>query len=446
MCNRKVPPIHHKHIDWLNEQLPTLIQQDIISTETAQRLKAYYEPHREAPRNQLLLVFSVLGTVLIMTGIISLLAYNWDAFSREFKLGLSVGILLLSQLVAGWAYVKRSTSSAWREGTAIAVMAAVFISIALISQVYHLGGEIGDYLWMCAWLSLPLAYLLQSTMVAGLYLLAAFACTLAGLDAHQPVFWYWLMLAGAFPYMILHFRTSRYGLGTQYLTVLTITTVFFLVGVTFSEKLLEEWWLFVYLHLLALCTLLGHYLFAEARRFWQNPLAVIGNTGILGIAFIFSSYWSTHTGFYRRHESIWLNATAIELFLLVLLVGTTWGLGVQAVMQRRWNVVAFISVVLPAVLTQWVILSEGPVGLGTLCFNLYLLAVSIVSVVQGLKNQQAGLFNGGVSMFSLLLLLRFMDSDLGFVVKGVAFIVIGMMFLGVNIWYSKTVQKQEVTT
>lgn len=443
MKPRKVPPIQNKHIDWLNEQLPTLIQEQILDSSAAERLKAYYEPRRSGARNQLLLVFSTLGSLLIMTGIISLLAYNWSAFPREFKLALAVGLLAICQGLAGWAALKHKDSAPWREGTAIALMAAVFISIALISQVYHLGGEIGDYLWICAWLSLPIAYLMGSTVVAGLYLITAFSCTLAGMELHEPVSWYWLMLAGVLPYVVMQLRQARYGLGSQSLVLLFTLTIYFLIGVTFTEKLLVEWWLFIYLHVLALSSLLGHLLFAAARRYWQNPLAQMGNFGILGLAFAMSSKWGLEAQFQFVREPAWLNATGGDVALLVFLVLATWGLMFQAGLQRRWSVIPFACVILPAWIAQSLLLSQSSAAFGTLCFNLYLLGVSIACVVHGVKSQQAGLFNGGVALFSLLLLMRFVDSDLDFIAKGIAFILIGMMFLGVNVWYSKSIKKLE---
>jgi dipeptide/tripeptide permease len=51
---------------------------------------------------------------------------------------------------------------------------------------------------------------------------------------------------------------------------------------------------------------------------------------------------------------------------------------------------------------------------------------------RGLREDRLGLVNGGMLMLAGLIITRFFDSDLGFVVRGLAFIVVGVGFLAAN--------------
>ena len=51
----------------------------------------------------------------------------------------------------------------------------------------------------------------------------------------------------------------------------------------------------------------------------------------------------------------------------------------------------------------------------------------------GARNNKLDLLNTGMLMLAVLILARFFDSDIGFIAKGLAFILIGLGFLLTNI-------------
>lgn len=65
--------------------------------------------------------------------------------------------------------------------------------------------------------------------------------------------------------------------------------------------------------------------------------------------------------------------------------------------------------------------------------NLYLLAAGVALLVQGTRADSLGRANAGASLVGLLVLLRFFDTDWGFLVRGAAFIAVGLALLLVNV-------------
>jgi hypothetical protein len=66
-------------------------------------------------------------------------------------------------------------------------------------------------------------------------------------------------------------------------------------------------------------------------------------------------------------------------------------------------------------------------------FDVYLFALGLGTLIAGVRERQLGVVNGGMLVLAALILARFFDSDLGFVVRGVAFIVMGGLFLTTNL-------------
>jgi hypothetical protein len=68
-----------------------------------------------------------------------------------------------------------------------------------------------------------------------------------------------------------------------------------------------------------------------------------------------------------------------------------------------------------------------------LLFNAYLLAVSVFRLMSGIRTNNLSVINTGMVMLSALVLARFFDSEINFVLKGLVFIFFGVCFLATNV-------------
>ena len=142
----------------LLKELPELVKAKVISEETADRIRAYYRKDENSGTNRLFIVFGILGAILVGLGIILIVANNWDEFSRSFKTIIAFAPLILGQMVCGWVLVKKSASTAWREGSAAFLFFAGGACIALVGQIYHIPGDTRAFMMTWMLLSLPLVY------------------------------------------------------------------------------------------------------------------------------------------------------------------------------------------------------------------------------------------------------------------------------------------------
>lgn len=88
----------------------------------------------------------------------------------------------------------------------------------------------------------------------------------------------------------------------------------------------------------------------------------------------------------------------------------------------------------PAVVAAWAVskTSANPVA-AALVVNLFLLAVGILTLLRGIRAGRVYEANLGMVVVAILAIARFFDSDLEFVIRGVAFIAIGLGFLVTNL-------------
>ena len=75
---------------------------------------------------------------------------------------------------------------------------------------------------------------------------------------------------------------------------------------------------------------------------------------------------------------------------------------------------------------------SGDAAFGMLTLNLFLLVLGVVMIVYGARESSLGQANLGMGLLSAVILLRFFDTDLSFVERGTAFIVLGLAFLTMN--------------
>lgn len=420
------------NVRWLYREMPDLVSQGVLAPDAAERLRLHYgDPDMagSTAKRWAIILFSIVGAVLIGGGIILLLAHNWDALTRPMRALISIAPLAVTAVLGAWVLCGRRHSTAWREGVGTAQTLAIGSSIALVAQTYNLGGRFDEFMLIWSLLALPIAYLLSATLPALLYLVGIVVW--AGSVTHQPeiVLWYFPLLAVALPFLYLAGRPNRYHPRPVLLAwVLAVTACFgtgFAVGRVCGRL---DAWLVLFGGLFALLYLCGARWWGEAPSVRQRPLQNVGALGSVGLALMLSSgdawmsYWD---GVITKGDGLQLAVAAILPLVALVLWVRSWS-------RRAWGEVMFGAVAL-LTCVGWIAATYDAEVISAVLFNLYLAVLGIGTLVMGLRTRRLGTVNGGMAVLAALILCRFFDSDLSFVMRGVAFIVIGIGFLGTNL-------------
>lgn len=427
-----------KQKHWLQYESDEWVEQGIINPQQqSQILGRYSTSHIESfysSWSSLLLIS--LGAILIGGGIVLLIAHNWESFGKDTRTVLSILPLLLAQALTWYSVRYKPQLTGLREASGILLFFAVAASIALISQTYHIYGDLERFLITWLLLGIPTLYLVESAGV--LMLVCALILWLCGLE-REP---YWLYFLVLVPYLYNLYKRQQLVLFQWALWFIVIgTTISIIYSVSWKSPL-EDWMIYITLALCVFYYVLGKWLFGfKDDGFWANPLC---SAGVLGILII--SLMLTWEDFYRySHLDTEINWNFND-YLILSVFGVSILLTLSFLVQKfksleihQW---ALIGSILLTILGMSGIHLKLPELIYIAIANIYVLVASVVLMSQGIKQHRLMLLNAGLLWFSFLVLFRFFDSDIPFVLKGVVFIIIGSAFLGVNIWYNKKLKQQ----
>lgn len=418
-----------QYVKWLAAELPDLVARNILSPDAADRLRDYYGGFDQDARRHLAAnAFAILAALLIGSGIILLLAHNWAELSRPARAVISFLPLLAAQALAGWGLGRGKDSRGWKEGVSIFWMLAIGSSLALVSQTYHISSDPETFTLTWMLLSIPIVYLLGSGSIIFLYLIGITVWAgMARSAGGHPAF-FWLLIALPLPRIRNIGRPDPYR--TEPALLRAVFTICLIIGTgIILNKSLADYWIVIFSSLFALTYLIGRIWFADAPpRVFLQPLRAIGSTGILFLAFSasFRGPWKEiirHNRPLLQPEiipALILPAGVVALFLLCRARSRGSGslLGVMPLLALAATILART--------TGWMI----PINI--VLFTAYIFILGLANLLHGIKERNIGLINLGLVILCLLIVVRFFDSDLGFTVRGVAFIVTGIGFLLAN--------------
>jgi uncharacterized membrane protein len=123
----------------LSKKLDIWLEHKLIDKQQYQRILAF-EGEQSSDSHWFLYGFLILGAVTTGIGVISLIANNWAAIPASVKLGID--FLLLITISGGVYRLHDSKHTVWFEVLLVTFQILVLASIGLISQIYHVQGEI----------------------------------------------------------------------------------------------------------------------------------------------------------------------------------------------------------------------------------------------------------------------------------------------------------------
>lgn len=426
--------VSSKNIQWLEKELPILEKADVVSAESAGRIRSYYQTQTVSGLHWAVIAFAVLGSLLIGGGIILLFAHNWDELSRPARAVLSFCPLIAGALLSTAALLKNG-GPALRESAGIFHSLMVGASIALIGQTYHLPGDAPAFMLTWALLALPLQFLLSSTGAYLIYLALIGGWSIAAQADLGQAAAYWLLLLPALGKLWGMLKIKRHAPDTLISFYGLLIAVLISTGVVF-EKTVPGLWIAAYSALLGGTALMGMKLYGTEEG-WSNPPKTVGIIGIALLSYLFTwtYFWDGIGWDYVRHSwhhKPWGETFDIAItlaFVLIWLTGTF-----RTIRTRTFETIVIAAFPALSILCFLFGVSSGDYAATAngLIFDGFMLFFGIMYIVVGCRNIRLRQLNGGMVVVSLLLITRFFDDRFSFVARGIIFILLGCSFLLAN--------------
>lgn len=409
----------------LSEALPELQRTGLLSDEQAARIREHYATPAADGGNRMLLLFGILGSLLIALGIILVIAHNWDELGRTLRTVLAFLPLAIGQALVVFTLLKKPTERTWREGSAVFLFLAVGACLALVSQIYHLPGELEGFLFTWSLLVVLLLYVPGSIMAALLYIsMITWYAALAGAEywsGGTAPWLYWPLLAAVVPLFINYWKTQGSSTSFAWLCFFVALSVGLASNLFWDDVVLEI--------AIGIAGLATAYLLVPTQHEGipkrTGAFKVLGTMSLLAVLFVlsFTDIWELGSSQFDR-----IGANALPLLLMV-------AAGMVAYILSLSGRKAFSGNMFPEtlgiILLAYVLNIFSPV-LAALLVNIWLILLGVRTARQGLDKAALGTLNLGLAIIALTVVLRFFDLDINDALKGVAFIGVGVGFLVMN--------------
>jgi len=406
---------------WLLQEIDAWQQLELVDPETSKVLKDRYEQSAKKGNNFLIIMFSIIGALLIGTGIILISAKNWYDYPVFLRTAIAFLPLVASQGLAVFVVKRKYHSVAWREAVAIFSTASVFASMALVYQIFHISDSFGLYILRCGLLSLPMIYILNAASPLIVYYWTVLNWAALNTDAKRNMLILLLLLAAGGLFVFLQRKKAD----ARLLYMIWITVIAGFAAVIIAGISAEVYPLLVIFGYFAL--LLS---FEELPPEMLAPFKVIGTIGSLAIIAILT-YKDVWSYIIEGLDDVY-GYTMIGILLLAALV-----FAVRTFKRDKLKFsLAVTAIALCVLCCFWENISDMgfyyPL-IPAIISNIVLLGLGVGFIVHGAKNVRLLTTNTGMAAICALIVMRFFDSEMDILWRGVVFVGLGVAFLLVNL-------------
>lgn len=424
-------------ISWLLGEIDGWQRDGLVDAAQAERLRGRYPRDGRGSRSAALVGIAVLGALLLGGGILLLLAHNWADFSRAARTAVALVPLVAAQGLALFGAVRGRTGAGWRESLGVFWSLAIGGTIAMVSQIYNLAGSYDAFAVTWLLLGAPVVYLMRSSLAGVLYVLGVLGWSCSHTGDMGRVLWYWPFTAVIVPFLL---RGSRAGVFSSGLALLRWVLTGSLVagtGISLAHGV-PGLWMVIFAALLSVFYLVDAALLGEAPSLWHRPMRVIGGVGCVALALMLTYEWPWRSiGWHHLHHELPAWQQVLDAAIALGLMGAA----VALVVVRRHvlrgpglfpAVFPLVTLAGYAATSNW-----HRSDLAQALFNLFVFAFGVSLLGSGVNRAALGRVNAGMLMLAAVIGLRFFDSDLSLLGRGLVFVALGAAFLVVNLILSR---------
>lgn len=422
------------NIEWLSKESAGWVEDGIITPEQQQQIQLRYPAGKAS--SPLMLFFAIIGSLLIGGGVILIFATNWWKLPVALKLVISLLPLLAAQGVCLYVYLKKPASPSFREGGTILLTLAFFAAVALIGQAFHTPSDLQSYILVCILFALPGIYLFRAKAAMAIYI-AGVLFTGWSWPQWTPLilallplpFFYWEITASSqdvpcqtAPWQQSNRRGSpekssskgvSKGLQNYLLFLLSLLTARTMIQITDSAMNLEA------LEIALTCGLMLLLLDALFRKVSKEYFFTAAKL----LAFLVITAASLIAAFDFSYESGGGRAFVLAAIITAVYAGLKY---------KKFAGPSSADFLFGAAVV--LILFAQKAGAAA---NIIMAALGVLFIARGSKTLKLSQLNYGMALIVSLIAIRFFDSAVSLLARGIVFILLGTAFLGINLYISR---------
>lgn len=389
--------MNKKQLHFLEVRLNELADNNIISYEQFENAKNYFTNRKE---KSAVTIFGAIGILLIALSIITLFAINWDSIPISLKTIISFVPILITAIML-YFYLKTENNSL-KLYTSIFAPISIIATNSLISQVFHIQTEIYELFLICLLMFLPITIILKNYISFLVYGIGTIIYASIALSSDLGLFnTFILFLPLAICNVISYIKDKENGINIT----LWIINVILITLILFAKEIFRFDVFLIYLYMIYFIT---KTLFDD-----DNSLSVLLSK--LFIIYLVISCIDPVMVSFSQNIEFSLDTLFISILTLLFIY-----LSKSYKNTKEYFIFAFILLLqytkMEAEILFWFV-------------NIIVISLGIYKIINGNKLNSYHETKQGINVILLLILFRFINSDMSFSLKSIMFLISGICFM-----------------
>ena len=324
------------------------------------------------------------------------------------------------------------------EAITVIYMGILTTSTLLVADTYYTGEHMGLYVLIILCCSLPIIYILDSALGMILYLIGVLGWSFSN---HPLNAWVGPAAVGGLLLVAVPYYIRRFGNYQQVKDPLLVSVSWAFVGAIFGEVFFTLSTYEPQMNLFFI-SVLGAVTYGLGTLEKKITLLALPCKGVGAIALLYTIVEGTYLSTWVR---IGESTMAWWLWCCMLL-----SLGIAFLVLRRLvlakRIESAIGLIPFVIFGCYVVTVSGSTPILTsILFNAYIFVAALVTFIRGTLVKKVSLLNSSILTLIAMFGARFFDPSFTFIERGVSFLVLGIIVLGINAIYLWRKGKQRAT-
>ena len=399
--------MNKKDYKFLEDRLLELVNNDIISNEQYANAKEYY--HNKKENKSIATIFGAVGVFLMALSIITLFAINWGNISKGIKVIISFIPLVITSVML-YIYMAKNNKKI-QLYTSIFAPIGIIATNSLIAQVFHIQTEIYELIFTSLIMFLPIAFILRNYVSIIVYgvgtIIYAFAVIESSVSENMALLKIFLISLPLIIYNIKNYMNNRKD-GKN--TVMWIVNISLVTLFVFFKEIFRPDVFLIYLYMI--------YFITQTLFDKDNILNRI--LSLLFMGYLIISCTTPFMVSYAEEIEFGFDTIFITILTAIFIY-----LSKSYKNPKEYFIFLFIFFL------QYTRMDADVLFV---FINIIAIAWGVYKIIIGNQRSSYKEIKQVVSVILLLILFRFVNSDISFMGKSIMFLIAGTSFMiGANV-------------